>query len=422
MTDPRLEALRRAVAQAPGDAALRLVLAQVLSDAGEPGEAVEHFHQLGTRGALGAADALRAAELALQIGQLDWAGDLVVAARASGAVEGVESLLKAIEAARTVSNHGRERELGAPEPVSGARWSPEEKAVSFSDVGGLEAVKKVVNRMVVLPLHRPDLYERYGRRAGGGVLLYGPPGCGKTLLARATAGECGLPFFNARLEEVLDPYIGVSERNLSSLFSAARELSPCVLFIDEIDGLGYARRRRQTETGRGLVDVLLQQLDELGSERLPILVLGATNAPWDVDDALLRPGRFDRTIFVPPPDAVARRRIIELLLADVTYGDIEAGRLAERTELFSGADLRAVVERAVDVVIDEALESGGQPPLGQRHLDAALGETRSTTIDWLERARNYIEFANHDGRYEDVAGYLHQRSIARLLRRHRDQH
>lgn len=280
--------------------------------------------------------------------------------------------------------------------------------VTFADVGGLDLVKKAIHRTIVLPFQRPDLYERYGRRAGGGVLLYGPPGCGKTLLARATAGECGVPLLNVRMEDVLDPMYGVSERQLHEAFVDARLRAPCVLFVDELDAIAYARRKQAGSAGRALVDQLLQELDAIGADNAGILVPAATNAPWDVDDAMKRPGRFDRVVFVSPPDGPARRRILELALADRPQAGLDLDALAAATALFSGADLRALVERAVDAVIDEALERGEDVPVRQAHLERALRELRPTTMDWLRTARNYVEFANHGGRYDDVLAYLDQ--------------
>ena len=199
-------------------------------------------------------------------------------------------------------------------------------------------------------------------------MLYGPPGCGKTLLARATAGECGLPFINVRIEDVMDPYLGVSERNLHAAFERARANAPCVLFLDELDALAFARHKHGGSEARRLVDVLLQELDAIGSENDGLLVLAATNAPWDVDEAMLRPGRFDRVIFVPPPDEPARADILSVLVNDVPADGLDLKALAGQTPMFSGADLRALIERGVDRVIDEALSSGGEPPLAMRHL------------------------------------------------------
>ena len=162
---------------------------------------------------------------------------------------------------------------------------------------------------------------------------------------------------------------GVTERRLHAGFEEARTSAPCVLFLDELDAFAYARRKQQGSAGRALVDQLLQELDAIGSDNRGLLVLAATNAPWDVDDALKRPGRFDRVVFVPPPDPEARLRILSLALEGRPVGDVDLGAVVERTPLFSGADLHALVERAVDAVIDAALGGGGDDiPISQRHL------------------------------------------------------
>ena len=206
-----------------------------------------------------------------------------------------------------------------------------------------------------------------------------------------------------RIEDVLDPYIGVSEGNLHAAFEAARANAPCVLFLDELDAVAYARRKQQGGGARALVDQLLQELDAIGSDNSQVLVLAATNAPWDVDDALKRPGRFDRLVFVPPPDAAGARADPRAAPRRPAHRRRSTSpRYAARTPLFSGADLRHLAERAVDSAIDETLASGGDVPSRDAHLDAALAALAPTTLDWLATARNYVEFANESGRYDDV--------------------
>ena len=405
MSDERLEGLRAAVELSPDNHALRLVLAETLAgeDLGE--EALEHYALLLDASALPNDELVRVGTLAVALGKLQLAARCLEAARRAGTVGGTAALEQELTNALVDGGVARTAvDPEAPPPLVAAPVTPE--AITFEDVGGLDAVKKAIHRTIVLPFQRPDLYERYGRRAGGGVLLYGPPGCGKTLLARATAGECGVPFLNVRMEDVLDPMYGVSERRLHDAFTDARERSPCVLFIDELDAIAFARRKQAGSAGRALVDQLLQELDAIGSDNQGMLVLAATNAPWDVDDALKRPGRFDRVVFVSPPDVPARRRILELALADRPQEQIDLGRVAEKTALFSGADLRSLVESAVDGVIDEALDRGDDVPIRSAHLEAALRDARPTTTDWLRTARNYVEFANHGGRYDDVLAYL----------------
>jgi SpoVK/Ycf46/Vps4 family AAA+-type ATPase len=246
------------------------------------------------------------------------------------------------------------------------------------------------------------------------VLLYGPPGCGKTLLARATAGECGLPFLNLRIEEVVDPWFGMSERRLHDAFERARSSAPAVLFLDELDAIGYARRRTQGGPGRMLVDQLLQELDTNGTSGASVLVLAATNAPWDLDDAIVRPGRFDRTVFVPPPDAAGRAEILRVVLADRPTGTLDLEKVAAAARLFSGADLAALVERAIDTAIEDTLAGHAEPVVTAQHLDAALRDLRPSTLDWLDQARGFVEFANQSERWADVATFLRTAEVKRF--------
>jgi SpoVK/Ycf46/Vps4 family AAA+-type ATPase len=370
--------------------------------------------------------------MALEQGCLALSARCLERARKAGVTEGTHPLRERLEAELASDGvmrraDGPERDADADEEYgdddgeggrssSVARLVDQLEQVTFADVGGLQDVKKAIHKQIILPFQRPDLYERYGRRAGGGVLLYGPPGCGKTLVARATAGECGLPFLNLRMEDVMDPWYGVSEQQLHAAFEEARAAAPCVLFVDELDALAYSRRKSQGSAGRALVDQLLQELDAIGSDNAGMLVLAATNAPWDVDDALKRPGRFDRVVFVPPPDDAARTKILEIVLAARPVGAIDHARLAKQAVLFSGADLHGVVERAVDAVIDETLEAGEDVLIGQAHLEQAVAAARPTTVDWLRTARNYVEFANDGGRYDDVRTYLASKEARAVMK------
>lgn len=411
MNDDRIESLRRAVEASPDDPGLRIVLAETLAYAGRLDDALGEFETLLARGELSGEAALWAGNLAVDGGRVHLAKGFVEAARASGVVEGVAALQARVE--HLLASRGAPMVKVGPEDEPASPWEKEVASTTFDQVGGLADVKKAINRAIVLPFSRPELYQRYGRKSGGGILLYGPPGCGKTLLARATAGECGVPFVNVRIEEILDPFLGVSERNLHSAFEYARASAPCALFLDEIDGLGYARSKQTGSSARTLVDLLLQELDSIGAENHDVLVLAATNAPWDVDEALLRPGRFDRRIFVPPPDEEARRHIFGIMTEPIPNVSLDAKALARNTPLFSGADIRALLDRAVDGVIDEALDSGDEPPLEMRHLDAVMPEIHPTTLEWLERARHYVEFANQGGRYSEIDAYLKRRDVQR---------
>lgn len=284
---------------------------------------------------------------------------------------------------------------------------PEMERVKFEDVGGLDAVKKQIHRRIILPFQKPSLFQRFRRKAGGGILLYGPPGCGKTLIARATAGECGAKFFNVAVSDVLDMYIGESERKLHALFEQARRAAPAVLFFDEVEALGGKRQYSREATSSKLVSQFLSELDGFTQANENVLVMGATNVPWAVDPAFRRPGRFDRVMFVPPPDRAARQSILESLLRErPTAGELPVKEIADLTPGFSGADLRDLVESAVDEAIEASIADGREVPVTMEHLRVALKSAKSTTTEWLTTARNYARYANEGGQYDEVLEFL----------------
>jgi transitional endoplasmic reticulum ATPase len=408
----RIEALRQAVALSPAAAPLRRLLAEALQAGERHEEACDEYRTLLSGPGQVDGDLVRAStEAALACGDLEFAQWCLDRADASGVVEGLSLVRERVKEAMAASNVLRLVPRHANAPPEGERFRSELAPVRLDDIGGLADVKKLVNRLIVLPIRRPDLYSKYGRRSGGGVLLHGPPGCGKTMLARAIAGECQLPFFNVRLEDILDAYMGISERNLHEAFQTAREAAPCVLFFDEFDALAFSRSRHTSSGYRSIVDQLLQEMDAIGADNNGILVLASTNAPWDVDDALKRPGRLDRIIFVPPPDLEARARIFDLNAARTHSQRIDARRLAKLTPLYSGADIREVVERAVDFVIEEALDGGTEPPLTTAHIERAIEGMTPSTLEWLLRARNYVEFANAGDRYKDIEQFLRTKEV-----------
>jgi SpoVK/Ycf46/Vps4 family AAA+-type ATPase len=287
--------------------------------------------------------------------------------------------------------------------------------VTFADVGGLDDLKQQIHRRIVLPFQKPSLFQRFKKRVGGGILLYGAPGCGKTLLARATAGECKAAFYNVAISDILDMYIGESERKLHAIFERARQSAPAVLFFDELEALGGKRQFTREATSAKLVSQFLSEMDGFAHNNSGVLILGATNVPWAIDPAFRRPGRFDRVLFVPPPDRPARETILGLLLrdrplagpaADDPAAGLDLAAVARQTSGFSGADLQELVETAADEAIAASLARGEEAPISVAHLRSALGQVKPTTLEWLTTARNYARYANEAGQYDEVLAFL----------------
>lgn len=394
-----VNALREAVDRAgPEDETLRVHLAQTLLAAGRPEDAFDMCREV----------------LTAHPGHID---ALELAARACRAIAGLEARAdRYSEAARGLSLAA----TAEKEPADGGAAiltlaptlseDPATGGVRLEHVAGMEAVKRRLQLSFLGPLENPELRALYGKSLRGGLLLWGPPGCGKTFLAQAIAGELGAKFISVGLDDVLDMWTGQSERNLSALFTEARDKAPCVLFFDEIDALGQKRGNLRGSAGRNVVVQLLAELDGVDSNNDGVFVLGATNHPWDVDTALRRPGRFDRTLLVLPPDDAARAFILAAQLAERPTEGIDLSAIARKTGGFSGADLVHLCESAAELALADSIDSGTARPIGHHDLEVALGEVRETTSDWLAMAGNYAEFASDSrGTYADLLAYLRGR-------------
>jgi len=313
---------------------------------------------------------------------------------------------------------GIDADVGASETVGGkvrAAWegdasevaaAVERPTIRFDDVGGMESIKEEIRLKIIHPLQHPEFYRAYGKAIGGGILMYGPPGCGKTHLARATAGEIRAGFIAVGISDVLDMWIGNSERNLHELFEQARRNRPCVLFFDEVDALGASRADMRQHAGRMLINQFLSEMDGVKASNEGVLILAATNAPWHLDSAFRRPGRFDRIMFVPPPDAAARAAILRLHLRGKPVDDVDVDHVVKKADGFSGADLRAVVDVAVEAKLREAMKSGVPQPLKTKDLVTAVASRKPTTRDWFATARNHALYSNQGGTYDDILTYL----------------
>lgn len=293
------------------------------------------------------------------------------------------------------------------QPVAGSKSTEFERPkVSFTDVGGMTELKEEIRMKIIYPIQHAEMYAAYGKAIGGGILMYGPPGCGKTHLARATAGEIKAGFLAIGIHDVLDMWIGNSEKALHGLFQSARANKPCVMFFDEVDALGASRTDMKTSAGRHLINQFLAEMDGAETSNDGVLILAATNAPWNLDPAFRRPGRFDRIIFVPPPDREGRADILRLLLKGKPVDAIDHDAVAKKTEEYSGADLKSVVDQAIEAKLQQAMKSGRPEPITTRDLLGAVAKVRPSTRDWFTSARNYALYSNQSGLYDDILRYL----------------
>ena len=294
---------------------------------------------------------------------------------------------------------------GDGDPATAA-FDVERPALRIDDVAGMTDVKQRLEAAFLAPMRNPELRRLYGKSLRGGLLLYGPPGCGKTFIARAVAGELGAQFLAVSFADVIDMFVGQSERNIHELFSIARRNAPCVLFLDEVDALGQKRSQLRHTPMRSAVNQLLLELDDVTGSNDGVFLLAATNHPWDVDSALRRPGRFDRTLLVLPPDRQAREAVFRFHLRERPIGGIDPARLAELTDGYSGADIAHICESAAERALLDSVRLGSPRLIGQADMEAAIGEVRPSLGPWFDVARNVVSFANEGGVYDDLAAYL----------------
>lgn len=256
--------------------------------------------------------------------------------------------------------------------------------VGWSDIGGLDDAQERLREGVELPLKNPDAFRRMGIRPAKGFLLYGPPGTGKTLLAKAVAREAEANFIATKSSDLLSKWYGESEQQIARLFARARQVSPCVIFIDELDSLVPARGGGlgEPQVTERVVNTILAEMDGL-EELQSVVVIGATNRPNLIDPALLRPGRFDELIYVSVPDEGGRRRILGIQTAKMPLAeDVDLDALAHRTDRFTGADLEDLVRRAGLFALRQSLDV---QQVSMEHFEKALTETRASVTPEMER-------------------------------------
>jgi transitional endoplasmic reticulum ATPase len=255
-------------------------------------------------------------------------------------------------------------------------WLVVEKPdIRFDDIAGLEDVKEQIRVKMIYPFTHPEQAKKYRIRTGGGILLYGPPGTGKTMIAKAVAGELEATFFAIAPSEILNKWVGESEKNIRKLFDAARACERAVIFIDEVEAL--TPPRRDGESGGVMQRVVPQILNELdGFDRKEghhLLFMGATNEPWNIDTAMLRPGRLDEKIYVGLPDAAARRRILDMNLKEVPLDeDVALAALTERLDGYSGADIAYLCRKVAEETFLDSVERKTDRKIGDRDFERVL--------------------------------------------------
>ncbi|HEX8509755.1 MAG TPA: tetratricopeptide repeat protein [Propionibacteriaceae bacterium] len=409
--DPVLDSLRRAVQSQPDDVPLRLHLAALLVTAGRLDEAVAACAAALQREPANE-KARKLMARAMSAGE-PLAGEPAAdeAAEPGGSAPGPATpVTEGIDWAALDAEFGDIAEpmfvgthAAAPER---AGWGVQEAGVTLGDVGGMRQVKDRLEAAFLAPLRNPGLRSLYGHRLGGGMLLWGPPGCGKTFLARAVAGEMGARFLSVGLTDVLDLYVGSSERNLHELFELARREAPVVVFLDEIDALGQKRSLHRSSGMRSQVNQLLTELDGIGSANDGVFVLSATNQPWDVDPALRRPGRFDRMLLVLPPDREAREAVFRYHLRHRPVTGIDLARLAKATEGYSGADIAHICETASERALLDSARTGQSRLITMADVQRAVGEVRPSVGPWFDSARNLVLFGDDEDTYAELRSYM----------------
>ena len=271
--------------------------------------------------------------------------------------------------------------------------------ITFNDVAGLDDVKKAITIRMINPIKYPDKYKMYGKKTGGGVLLYGPPGTGKTMIAKAIANEVGAKFYAVKGSDIVSKWVGDSEKNINSLFEEANKQDRAIIFIDEMDNL-LGTRGVDTHNDKR-VNEFLQQIDGFAGRNPNLLLLGATNRPWDIDSAAMRSGRFSQKIYLPLPDAPARKFMLEKNMKGVPVSDdFDIDKIVEDTENYSGADIEELCDRAKDEPLLKAIATDSIVKVTNKDFDDILAVMPpSVTPKEIER---------FDAYNEEIGGYIKQ--------------
>lgn len=279
----------------------------------------------------------------------------------------------------------------------------------FADVAGLGDTKEKIKEAIVYPLTNPELAKKYGKLAGGGAIFYGPPGTGKTFIAKAAAGECDASFISVKASDIVDMYAGNTEKNIHNAFETARKNKPCILFFDELDGMGGKRDNMQQSFEKRSINQFLVELDGAEYDNSGIFIVGATNAPWDIDSALRRPGRFSKLIYFPEPDKKTREVMVKINLKKRPHSkSINPGRIARLSEGYSSADISAFVDAAATVPWKEAIKTGKERPIKFDDFKKAMEDVPPSLPAWYASTEKFLiedEEDNEDDKKKGKGGF-----------------
>ncbi len=276
--------------------------------------------------------------------------------------------------------------------------------IGFADIGGLESVKEEIRKAIIYPFTHKDLYKMYGQKAGEGILLYGPPGCGKTMMAKAAAKECGANFISVKTSSIVSKWVGASEKNIKQVFETARQSEKTIIFFDEIDSIA-GRRSESEDYAKRVVNELLAQMDGVDTADDELLILAATNEPWAIDPALRRPGRFSKLVYIPEPDVDARAAIFKLnLKGRPVADDVNVNRLAGITESYSGADITAICKEAADIPLGEALRGGEAREIEEGDFVKVLEGRKPSILSWYVEARKEVKKSGEEAVFDGIMG------------------
>lgn len=279
----------------------------------------------------------------------------------------------------------------------------EKPGINFSHVGGLNKVKEEISKAIIYPFKHPEIYQHYKKKIGEGILLYGPPGCGKTYIAKASAGECGASFLTVKIGEILGKWLGESEKNITAAFRSASKYQPAILFFDEIDAIGGRRDEGKDANVKRVVNALLVELDGVTSSSDKRLTLAATNEPWAVDPALRRPGRFSKLLYVPPPDVDGRAEIFKLNMKErPVEKNIDYNKLSEMTDGFSCADIKQICDESADYPLMEALTGKNPRKILMSDFMETLSKRKSSLTPWFRLAEDQIKKCGEEDIFSEL--------------------